>query len=207
MITSQITNKINNMKFELPGLPYEIDALEPYISKKTLEFHHGKHHQAYITNLNNLITGTKFESTDIETIIKVAEGPVFNNAAQVWNHTFYFESLKPWNNNTPKGPFVDVINASFGSVSFFKDTFTKSAGSLFGSGWIWLIRNPKGSMEIIRESNAGNPLRRGLVPLMTCDVWEHAYYLDYQNRRADYIESFWKLINWELIEKRYNDAT
>lgn len=194
------------MKFELPQLPFEMNALEPYISKKTLEFHHGKHHQAYVTNLNSLIIGTKFENTDLETIIKVGEGPIFNNAAQAWNHTFYFEGLRPGNKYSLKGPFVDVINDNFGSVSFFKDTFIKAAASLFGSGWVWLFLNPKGSLEIIQERNAGNPLRRGLIPLLTCDVWEHAYYLDYQNRRSDYVESFWKLINWELIEKRYNVA-
>lgn len=195
------------MKVELHRLPFEMNALEPYISKKTLEFHHGRHHLTYVTNLNNLIKGTKFENIDLETIIKVAEGPVFNNAAQIWNHTFYFACLKPEKNYTLKGPFADVIKGSFGSVSFFKDTFVKSAVSLFGSGWIWLVMNPKGSLEIIQESNAGNPLRRGLIPLLTCDVWEHAYYLDYQNRRIDYIEAFWKLINWQLIEKRYTFAS
>jgi superoxide dismutase, Fe-Mn family len=194
------------MKFELPQMPFEINDLEPYISRKTLEFHHGKHHQAYITNLNNLITGTKFENTDLETIIKVADGPIFNNAAQVWNHSFYFTGLKPGNNHVINGPFAEVINESFGSVTFFKDSFIKSAVSLFGSGWVWLVLNPNGSMGIIQERNAGNPLRRGLIPLLTCDVWEHAYYLDYQNRRPDYAEAFWKLINMELIEQRYNDA-
>jgi Fe-Mn family superoxide dismutase len=194
------------MKFELQQLPFEINALEPYISGKTLEFHHGKHHQAYVSNLNNLVSGTKFEKTDLETLIKVTDGPIFNNAAQAWNHTFYFTGLKQGNNHQLKGPFKEVINRSFGSGAFFKDTFIKSIVSLFGSGWVWLVLNPKGTMEIIQENNAGNPLRRGLVPLLTCDVWEHAYYLDYQNRRPDYAEAYWRLINWELIEKRYNDA-
>jgi Fe-Mn family superoxide dismutase len=183
-----------------------LNALEPNISKRTLEFHHGKHHQIYVTNLNDLITGTKFEKTDLETIIKVADGPIFNHAAQVWNHTFYFAGLEPGNNKITKGPFLDIINGSFGSVTFFKNTFIKSALSLFGSGWVWLVWNPIGSMEIIQERNAGNPLRKGLIPLLTCDMWEHAYYLDYQNRRTDYLEAFWKLINWEVIEKRYNDT-
>ncbi len=196
----------NIMKFELPPLPYEKNVLEPYISVKTLEFHHGKHHQVYITNLNNLIQGTKFENADLETIIKIGEGPIFNNAAQIWNHTFYFEGLKPRNNNVLKSPFTEALNESFGSATFLKDTFINHAVSLFGSGWIWLVWNPKGSMEIIQESNAGNPLRRGLIPLLTCDVWEHAYYLDYQNRRHDYLQAFWKLVNWELIEKRYNEC-
>ena len=194
------------MKFKLSCLRFETNALEPYISGKTLEFHHSKHHQAYITSLNSLIQGTKYINTDLETIIKIADGPLFNNAAQVWNHSFYFDELRPWNNQGITGPFTDIINESFGSVSFLKETFVKSAVSLFGSGWVWLVLNPKGQIEIIQKCNAGNPLRIGLIPLLTCDVWEHAYYLDYQNRRSDYIESFWKLINWDIIEKRYNDA-
>jgi Fe-Mn family superoxide dismutase len=194
------------MRFQLPPLPYELDALEPLISRRTLEFHHSKHHEAYVNNLNNLIAGTKFENSDIETIIKVAEGPVFNNASQVWNHTFYFEGLIPSNGHVLKGPFSRVISGNFGSVQFFRESFIKAANSLFGSGWVWLLWNPKGTIEIIQESNAGNPLRKGLVPLLTCDVWEHGYYLDYQNRRPDYLTAFWSLINWDIIEKRYNDA-
>jgi Fe-Mn family superoxide dismutase len=149
------------------------------------------------------VIGTKFENIDLETIIKVSEGPVFNNAAQIWNHMFYFDSLKPKNIGIPKSPLFEMINENFGSLSLFKDAFIKSAVSLFGSGWVWLVWNPKGTMEIIQESNAGNPLRKGLIPLLTCDVWEHAYYLDYQNRRTDYLNAFWSLINWEIIEKRY----
>jgi superoxide dismutase, Fe-Mn family len=194
------------MKYQLPRLPFEMSALEPFISRITLEFHHGKHHKASITNLNNLISGTKFENTDLKTIIKVADGPVFYNAVEVWNHSFYFEALKPGNSNTLNGPFAEIINDSFGSVSIFKDTFMKAAGSLFGSGWVWLVRNPKGSLEITQESISGNPLRTGLIPLMTCDVWEHSYYLDYQNKKPDYVEAFWNLIDWELIEKRYIDS-
>ena len=194
------------MRFELPDLPFELNALEPYISKKTLEFHHGKYHQSYIANLNKLISGTKFKDLDLETIIKVADGPIFNYAAQVWNHTFYFECLKPGNSNSIKDSFADVIKSNFGSVSFFKTTFTEAVGSLFGVGWVWLVLNQKGSIEIIQKFNAGNPLRIGLIPLMTCDVWEHAYYLDYQNRLGDYADAFWKLINWDIIEKRYNDS-
>jgi Fe-Mn family superoxide dismutase len=194
------------MKFELPQLPYALNALEPQISKRTLEFHYGKHHQTYVTNLNNLVTGTKYENADLETIIKVAEGPVFNNASQVWNHTFYFNSLKPANGNDLKGPFANIVNGSYGSVPLFKEAFIKAAVSLFGSGWVWLVWNPKGSVEIIQESNAGNPLRKGLIPLLTCDVWEHAYYLDYQNKRPDYLDAFWNLINWELVENRFLKA-
>jgi Fe-Mn family superoxide dismutase len=194
------------MKFDIPELPFEINALEPYISLKTLMFHHEKYHQEYVTNLNKLIAGTKFENKDFETIIKVADGPIFNNAALAWNHTFYFLGLIPGNDHILKGQFSEVIKRNFGSVRFFKETFARSAISLLGAGWVWLVLNPNGSIEIIHESNAGNPLRRGLIPLLTCDVWEHAYYLDYQNRRSDYIEAFWKLINWEMIERRYNDA-
>jgi superoxide dismutase, Fe-Mn family len=194
------------MKFGIPKLPFEINSLEPFISGKTLMFHHEKYHQVYVVNLNKLITGTKFENKDFETIIKVAEGPIFNNAALAWNHTFYFTGLIPGNNHIIKDSFAGVIKKSFGSVRFFKETFARSAASLLGAGWVWLVLNPMGSLEIIHESNAGNPLRRGLIPLLTCDMWEHAYYLDYQNRRFDYLEAFWKLINWELIEKRYNDA-
>jgi superoxide dismutase, Fe-Mn family len=197
---------MKKMKFALPQLPYEIDELEPLISVKTLDFHYWKHQQGYITNLNLLIAGTKFANTDLETIIKLADGPIFNNAALAWNHKFYFESLKPGENHIPKGPFLDVVKSSFGSVAFFKKTFIKAAVSLFGSGWVWLVLNPKGALEIIQESNASNPLRRGLIPLLACDMWEHAYYLDYQNRRNDYVEAFWKLINWNIIEKRNNDA-
>jgi superoxide dismutase, Fe-Mn family len=194
------------MKFELSELPYDLNALEPYISRMNLELHHEKHNQTYIKNLNSRIYGSRFKNLDLETIIKVADGPVFNDAAQVWNHRFYFEGLKP-GNNTLKGPFADVIKRNFGSVSFFKNSFIKAALSLFGAGWVWLVLNPKGLMEIIQKSNAGNPLRIGLVPLMNCDLWEHAYYLDYQNRKNDYLEAFWKLINWEMIEKRYNEFT
>jgi superoxide dismutase, Fe-Mn family len=194
------------MYFELPPLPYEPDALEPRISRRTLELHHGKHHEAYINNLNNLIAGTRFENSDLETIIKVADGHVFNNASQVWNHTFYFESMIPCNPNHLQGPFLKVIAGSFGSLQYFKETFMKAASSLFGSGWVWVLWNPKGTVEIIQESNAGNPLRRGLMPLLTCDVWEHGYYLDYQNRRNEYLNAFWDLVNWEIIERRYADA-
>lgn len=194
------------MKFKLPSLPFEKEALEPFISGKTIEYHHGKHHQSYITNLNTLISGTKLEKVDLETLVKITDGPVYNNAAQVWNHTFYFAGLKSGNEQILKGPFATVIKNSFGSVNFFKETFIRSASYLFGSGWVWLVRKPNGSLEIVNEINAGNPLRRGLIPLLACDVWEHAYYFDYQNRRSDYIKAMWKIINWDLIEKRYNDA-
>ncbi len=203
---SLITNASSKKNIELPSLPFELDALEPHISKRTLELHHGKHLQSYVNNLNNLVSGTKFEYTDLESIIRFSDGPVFNNAAQVWNHLFYFEALNPISNRMPEGSFADMLNSNFGSFSFLKDSFMKSAASLFGSGWIWLVKNPNGPIEILVESNAGNPLRRGKIPLLGCDLWEHAYYLDYQNRRYDYVDSFWKLVNWGLVEKRYFNA-
>lgn len=199
-------NKTNNMRFELPDLPYKLNSLEPFISKKTLEYHYYKYHNAYLVNLNKMIQGTKFNNLDLETIIKVADGPIFNNAAQVWNHTFYFECLNPADNCKLKGPFAEVIKRNFGSIKFFKSAFIQAVDSLFGVGWIWLVLNQQGSLKIIPKSNAGNPLRIGLIPIMTCDVWEHAYYIDYQHRYEEYIDAYWELINWDLIEKRYIEA-
>jgi Fe-Mn family superoxide dismutase len=191
------------MAIELPKLPYKLDALAPFISTETLEFHFGKHHQTYVTNLNGLIPGTEFENSDLETMIRKAEGPVFNNAAQIWNHTFYFESFSKDGKKSPDGPLADTINSSFGSFEAFKELFTKSAVTLFGSGWAWLAKKDDGTLQILQESNAGNPLKKGLKPLLTCDVWEHAYYIDYRNRRADYVRSFWEIIDWEVIGKRF----
>jgi Fe-Mn family superoxide dismutase len=191
------------MAFELPKLPYKIDALVPFISTETLEFHYGKHHQTYVTNLNGLIPGTAFENSDLETMIKKAEGPVFNNAAQIWNHTFYFETFSKDGKKLPDGPLAEAINGSFGSFEAFKELFTKSAVTLFGSGWAWLAKKDDGTLQIVQESNAGNPLKKGLKPLLTCDVWEHAYYIDYRNRRADYVRSFWEIIDWEVVGKRF----
>jgi superoxide dismutase, Fe-Mn family len=191
------------MNFELPKLPYELDALLPFISKNTLEFHHGKHHQAYISNLNSLVPGTKFENASLTDIIKEAEGPIFNNGAQVWNHTFYFFGFSAKPKAEPTGAFAEAVKASFGSLSEFKEKFSKSAISIFGSGWAWLVAKEDGSLDIVQESNAGNPMRKGLKPILTCDVWEHAYYLDYQNKRLDYIQAFWNVIDWEIISGRY----
>jgi len=191
------------MAFELPILPYGSDALNPFLSQETLEFHYGKHHQAYINNLNGLIQGTDFENADLETMILKAEGGIFNNAAQVWNHTFYFESFAKNGRKIPIGPLAEEITRSYGSFDYFKEQFSKSAATLFGSGWVWLVRKDDGSLEIIQESNAGNPLRKGLKPLLTCDVWEHAYYIDYRNRRPDYVKSFWEIIDWDVINRRY----
>jgi superoxide dismutase, Fe-Mn family len=191
------------MPFELPKLSYAPDALQPYISKQTIDFHYGKHHQAYVNNLNNLVQGTRFENASLETIIKEADGGIFNNGAQIWNHTFYFETFSPSGTKEPQGTLAAAIDGTFGSFAAFKEQFTRSATTLFGSGWAWLVRKSDGSLEIIQESNAGNPLKKGLTPLLTCDVWEHAYYLDYQNRRPDYVQAFWNLIDWEIVAKRF----
>ncbi|MBN1949814.1 MAG: superoxide dismutase [Bacteroidales bacterium] len=191
------------MSFELPQLPYALDALAPAISKKTLEFHYGKHHQAYVNNLNGLIPGTPYEQMSLEEIIKSAEGGIFNNAAQIWNHSFYFSSFSPQGGGEPEGLFLTAIQQSFGSYAELKDQFSKAAASLFGSGWAWLVRKNNGALKIIQGSNAENPLREGLVPILTCDVWEHAYYLDYQNRRPDYIKAFWDIIDWKVVGKRF----
>jgi Fe-Mn family superoxide dismutase len=191
------------MAFELPKLSYELDALAPVIDKKTMEFHYGKHHQAYVTNLNKLIVGTKFENASLEEIIKSADGGIFNNGAQVWNHTFYFQSFKANGGGEPTGKLADAINASFGSIADFKELFSKAAATLFGAGWAWLVKNADGSLEIIQESNAGNPIKNGLTPILACDVWEHAYYISYQNRRPDYVKDFWDLLDWDIISARY----
>ena len=191
------------MPFELPALPYAYDALEPAISKHTLEFHHDKHHAAYVNNLNNLIVGTEFENADIVDIIMKAKGGIFNNAAQVWNHTFYFEQFGKNKIEKLRGELLVAINASFGSFDEFKEKFSVAAKTLFGSGWAWLVKKPNGSLDIIQTSNAENPLTEGLIPILTCDVWEHAYYLDYQNKRPDYVGNFWSLLDWEIISNRY----
>ena len=191
------------MIFELPKLQYNMNSLAPYISEETLEFHYGKHHQTYITNLNGLVQGSEFEDDDLETIIKNADGGIYNNAAQVWNHTFYFESFSVNPKKVPAGDLAEAINASFGSYDIFKEQFNKAAATLFGAGWAWLVKKEDGALEVIQESNAGNPLRKGLKPILTCDVWEHAYYIDYRNRRPDYIKSFWEILDWEKIADRY----
>jgi Fe-Mn family superoxide dismutase len=191
------------MAFELPKLPYKLDALVPFISKETLDFHYGKHHQAYVNNLNALVPGTEFEKADLISIIRKSEGGIFNNAAQIWNHTFYFESFSGGGRRTPSGVLAEAINGSFGSFDAFKEQFGKAAVTLFGSGWAWLVKKDDGTLQILQESNAGNPLRKNLKPILTCDVWEHAYYIDYRNRRPDYIKSFWEILDWDVILKRY----
>ena len=190
------------MIHELPKLPYAMDALEPFISKRTIEYHYGKHHQAYVNNLNNLIPGTEFENASLEDIIRKAAGGIFNNGAQVWNHTFYWNCLKPQGGGEPAGKLAEALARDFGSFGDFKEKFSKAGATLFGSGWAWLILKENGSLEIVQESNAGNPLRNGAKPLLTLYVWEHAYYLDKQNARPDYIADFWNLVDWEQAAAR-----
>lgn len=193
------------MAFELPKLPYAKNALEPYISEKTLDFHYGKHHQAYVNNLNNLVKGTTFENSSLEEIVKLADGGTFNNGAQVWNHTFYFMQFNPDGCDEPKDDLKAAIEAKYGSVDQFKEEFTKAAATLFGSGWAWLVKNESGELEIVQTSNAGNPLRDDKTPILTCDVWEHAYYIDKKNLRPAYIGDFWKIVDWKVISERYSD--
>lgn len=190
------------MAFELPTLPYPSIALEPVISSRTIEFHYGRHHQAYVNNLNNLVPGTDFENATLEEIIRNAEGGIFNNGAQVWNHTFYFESFCADPKLAPHGKLADLIDRDFGSLDEFKADFEKAAATLFGSGWAWLVIDDAEKLSIVQTSNAGNPIRDGLKPLLTADVWEHAYYLDYQNKRPDYLKAFWKILDWTVIEQR-----
>jgi superoxide dismutase, Fe-Mn family len=186
------------MEHKLPELPYPQNALVPNISAETLEFHYGKHHKTYIDNLNKLIPGTEFANASLEDIIKKATGPIFNNGAQIWNHTFYWNSLSPNGGGEPDGALATAVNKSFNSFAQFKEKFTAAATGLFGSGWVWLVRNTDGGLAIEPASNAGNPLKDGKKPLLTCDVWEHAYYIDYRNARAKYIEAYWKLVNWKF---------
>lgn len=190
------------MLHELPALPYDMNALEPFISKETIEYHYGKHHAAYVKNLNGLIAGTEFENSGLEEIIKKAKGGIFNNGAQVWNHTFYWNCMSPDGGGEPTAALMNAIKGDFGSFDAFKEQFSKAAATLFGSGWAWLVKSPQGRLEIVQESNAGNPLRNGIEPIMTCDVWEHAYYIDKRNLRPAYIEDFWKVIDWNAIGNR-----
>ncbi|KJR43739.1 superoxide dismutase [Candidatus Magnetoovum chiemensis] len=192
-----------DMQHTLPELPYAMDALAPHISKETLEYHYGKHHAAYVTNLNNLVKGTEFESSSLEDIVKKSTGGVFNNAAQIWNHTFYWHCLSPNGGGAPTGKLADAINAKFGSFDAFKEAFTKSAIGNFGSSWTWLVKKADGSVDIVNTSNAATPLTTQDKPLLTCDLWEHAYYIDYRNARPKYIETFWNLANWEFASKNF----
>ncbi len=186
-----------------PDLPYSKKALEPYISEETLEFHYGKHHSTYVSKLNDLIKGTEFSESSLEDIILKSSGGVFNNAAQVWNHSFYWKCMGPDCGGPPSGALAEAIDKSFGSFDIFKEQFSKTAATVFGSGWAWLVKMDNGDLKIIPTSNAGNPMTEGLIPLLTCDVWEHAYYVDYRNARPKYIESFWNLINWDFVAENY----
>ncbi len=191
------------MEHTLPQLPYAHDALAPHISKETIEFHYGKHHQTYVTNLNNLIKGTEFESASLEEIVKKSSGGIFNNAAQIWNHTFYWNSLSPNGGGEPTGALKDAIIKKWGSFDEFKKAFAQTCVGTFGSGWGWLVKTPAGELELVSTSNAATPLTTANKPLLTCDVWEHAYYIDYRNSRPNYMDAFWKLVNWEFASKNF----
>jgi len=189
------------MEYKLPDLPWNKDSLVPHISSETIEYHYGKHHKAYVDNLNKLIPGTEFEDMPLEEIIKKASGGIFNNAAQLWNHTFYWNCISPNGGGEPSGELASAITKSFGSFAEFKERFTNAAVTLFGSGWAWLVKNADGSLSVEATSNAGNPLKEEKKALLTCDVWEHAYYIDYRNARAKYVEAFWNLVNWDFVAK------
>ena len=197
------------MAFELPALPYDKSALEPHISAQTLEFHHGKHHNAYVVNLNNLTKDTDLASKPLEDVILAAakdlpaKQGIFNNAAQVWNHTFYWHCMKPNGGGQPTGALADAINAAFGSFDKFKEEFTKTAIGTFGSGWAWLVKKSDGSLGLASTIGAGNPMTAGDKPLLTCDVWEHAYYIDYRNARPKFVEAFWNVVNWDFVAKNF----
>lgn len=198
-----MSTKTPQQFIELPPLPYALNALEPHISKETLEYHYGKHHQAYVTKLNELIPDTGFENASLEEIIQKSTGPVFNNAAQVWNHTFYWHCLSPQGGGEPSGDLAKTIASTFGSFAAFQEQFTKTAIATFGSGWAWLVKTSSGALEIISTSNAGTPMTEHKKALLTCDVWEHAYYIDYRNLRPKYLEAFWKLVNWEFVTHNF----
>ncbi|WP_395374968.1 superoxide dismutase [Marinicella sp. W31] len=187
------------MSFELPKLPYAEDALEPHISAETLQYHHGKHHAAYVNNLNNLVKGTEHENASLEDIVKNSDGGIFNNAAQIWNHTFYFNGFSPDGGGEPNGVLAEKINAAFGSFETFVEKFNALGLATFGSGWVWLVQNSSGDLEIVNSFNAGNPMTEGYHPLLTCDVWEHAYYVDTRNDRGGYLKNFWNIVNWDFV--------
>lgn len=192
------------MAFELPPLPYAKNALAPHISEETLEFHYGKHHKTYVDKLNGLVPGTEFEGKSLEDVVKTSSGGMFNNAAQIWNHTFYWHCLSPSGGGEPSGAIAEAINAAFGSFAEFKEQFTNSAVNNFGSSWTWLVKNADASVGIVNTSNAATPLTEdSITPLLTVDLWEHAYYIDYRNARPKYMEAFWALVNWEFVNKNF----
>lgn len=191
------------MQHELPPLPYSLDALQPHFSKETLEYHYGKHHKGYVDNLNNLIPNTEFAEMSLEQIIQKATGPIFNNAAQIWNHTFYWHCLTPQSGQEPTGKLAEAINQTFGSFAQFKEVFGKAAIATFGSGWAWLVKNADGTLAIVSTSNAGTPMTADQKALLTCDVWEHAYYIDYRNSRPNYLNAYWQIVNWDFVAKNF----
>lgn len=187
------------MSFELPKLPYDKSALEPHISKETLEYHHGKHHQAYVNKLNDLVGGTEFDGLTLEQIVLKADGVIFNQAAQIWNHTFYFNGFSPDGGGQPVGKLAQLIDDKFGDFESFKKDFNDLGGATFGSGWVWLVQKDNGELDLVNTSNAGNPMTEGLHPILTCDVWEHAYYVDTRNDRGAYLKNFWNIVNWDFV--------
>jgi Fe-Mn family superoxide dismutase len=191
------------MEHQLPQLSYAKEALAPHISAETIDYHYGKHHATYVANLNKLISGTEFAGMQLEEIVKKSSGGIFNNAAQVWNHTFYWNGLSPKGGGEPTGALAEAIRKTFGSFTTFKEKFTATAVGTFGSGWAWLVKNSDGTIAIESTSNAGNPMTAGKKPLLTCDVWEHAYYVDYRNARPKYVEAFWNLVNWKSVEGNF----
>ena len=199
-----MTTTASEQTITLPDLPYERNALAPTISEETLDYHYGKHHQAYVNNLNNLIEGTPFQGKSLEEIVKTSTGGMFNNAAQIWNHTFYWHSMTPNGGGQPSGALWSAINDTFGSFESFKEQFTKAAATRFGSGWAWLSKTADGKLEVSSTANADTPLTEGKTPLLTCDVWEHAYYIDTRNNRPQYIANFWELINWDFAADNFS---
>lgn len=187
------------MAFDLPTLPYADTALEPTISAETISYHYGKHHAAYVANLNKLAAGTQWEGMSLDEIVRNADGGVFNNAAQIWNHTFYWNCLSPEGGGLPSGALAELINETYGDFATFQEQFSTAAATLFGSGWTWLVKDAGGKLAITTTGNAGNPMTEGLTPLLTCDVWEHAYYVDYRNARPAYVKAFWNLVNWDFV--------
>ncbi len=193
------------MTFKLPELPYAMNGLEPHISEETLEYHYGKHHRAYVNKLNDLVAGTEYENASLEEIIMKADGGIFNNAAQIWNHTFYWHSMSPTGGGEPYDDLAAAVDEAFGSLDKFKEIFTTSALTRFGSGWAWLVKNSDGKLEVLSTGNADNPMTDGKTPILTCDVWEHAYYIDTRNDRGKYVSNFWKLVNWDFAVKNFSN--
>ena len=191
------------MQHELPPLPYGMNALEPHISRETLEFHYGKHHQTYVTNLNKLIKDTEFEDKPLKDIVRKAQGGIFNNAAQVWNHTFFWRSMSPNGGGKPSGELLEAIESKFGSVDDFREKFSATAVAVFGAGWTWLVKHPDGSLGIESSANAHTPLASDNTPLLTLDLWEHAYYIDYRNKRPDFVAAYWNVVNWDFASRNY----